>query len=596
LVSEEPLAMRSLRFWFVGFVIFISVGVGRTENPPDPLRLIPDEANLFVKVERPRRLVETVLNLEAVKQARELEAIQEVYDSTNFRRFYQLVSYFEKETGAPWPEILDRVAGGGVVLGAKVGSDPAPLLLVIQGTDQDFLKKFLKVSLDILEQELARGESNEKLVRATYKDFMTIAVGKDFRAGVAGSALLISNKEEVLHRALDLHKAGGEKSLAKSSLIAEAHQLLPPNPLAWAWLNLDLAHKAPQAKDIFKRQRNDAILTVLFGGLLDIIGRSPFVCAAIAEDNGNILATVRMPRGLEGLPPELATHVPPADQLEPRSLLEPPGVLVSESFYFDPGKFWEKRKELFNDKQVKTFEDFDKKSALFLLGSRFSQVITKFGTRHRFVAVNQTECGYPVKPDQPIPAFALVLEMRDRSLGKSAEAMVRGVALLAGTQVKLKLVEEKNDGVNIVGYRFVEGAKVPINSRNFVNNFSPCLAAVGDQLVACSTLELCHEIVSMLQMEPKDSKMKGPGASVHTQFYAQGGAEALQVARNQLVAQTILNLAVTPDEAGRQANMLIDWVRSLGRVQLDSAYGPKDFRYDLKWSPPRRDDHKETKK
>jgi hypothetical protein len=296
------------------------------------------------------------------------------------------------------------------------------------------------------------------------------------------------------------------------------------------------------------------------------------------------------------LPAELATHVPPADQPAPRPLLEPKGVLLSESIYFDPAKFWEKRKDLFNDKQVRTFEDFDKSSSLFLLGNHFSQVITKIGTRHRFVAVNQPECGYSTKPDQPIPAFALVLEMRDPSLGKTAEAMARGAALIAGTQVKLKLVEEKKEGVNIVGYRFLEGSKIRVNSQNFINNFSPCLAVVGNQLVASSTLELCQEIVSLLQKEPPDAKMKGPGASVHTQLYSKGGAEALQAARDHLIAQTILSQGVTPDDAARQVQMLIDWVRGLGPVQLDSVYGLKDFRYDLKWAIPRHEELKEAKK
>lgn len=585
--------MRSIRYSIAVLILSVLVHVGRADNPPDPLRLVPDEADLFLKIERPRKLIETGLNLDAFKQLRELEAVQEVYDSTNFRRLYQLVSYYEKELGIPWPEILDRVAGGGIVVAAKVGKDPAPILVVVQGTDERFFKKFLKLSLDVIDQELTRQGAPQELTRGTYHDHETFKVGNDLRAGVAGSALLISNKDDTLQKALDLYKADGKKSLAQVAKVAEARRLLPQDPLAWVWFNLDVAHKAPQAKDIFTRPRNDAILTVLFGGLLDVVGRSPFVCAALSQEKDGLLATVRLPRGLDGLPPELATHVPPADQLAPRPLLEPKSVLLSESVYFDPGKFWEKRKDLFNDKQIKTFEDFDKKSSLFLLGNRFSQVVTKIGTRHRFVAVNQPEFGYPTKPDQPIPAFALVVEMRDPSLGKSAEAMVRGAALLAGTQVKLKLVEEKKDGVNIIGYRFLEGSKVRINSRNFVNNFSPCLAVVGDQLVACSTLELCHELVGLLEKESQDTKTPGPGASVLTRIYPEGGAEALRSTQDRLIAQTILSRAVTPDDARKQVNLLIDWFRQLGSVRVESIYAVKDFRFDIKWSPQRHEVHKE---
>ena len=268
-------------------------------------------------------------------------------------------------------------------------------------------------------------------------------------------------------------------------------------------------------------------------------------------------------------------------------------VLFSESFYLDPAKFWEKRQVLFNAKQIKTFEDFDKNSSLFLLGHHFSQLITKVGTRHRFVAVNQPQPGYPIQPDQPIPAFALIVEMKDRSLGKSVEALVRGAALLVGTQVKLKLVEENTQGIPIIGYRFLEGSKVRINSQNFVYNFSPCMAVVGDQLVASSTLELCHEMVGLLQKESPDPKLPGPGPSVLTRIYPQGGAEALRSTQDQLIAQTILNQGVTPDDARKQVDLLIDWVRRLGNLQVQSIYDAKDFRFDIKWSPAKHEVHKE---
>jgi hypothetical protein len=590
--------MRSFRFILAGLIVGIFVNVTRADAPPDPLRLVPEEADLVVKIESPRKLIETGLHLDPVKQLFQLEAVQEVYDSTNFRLFYQLVAYYEKELGMKWPDILDRIAGGGIVFSAKFGpeprgtpdanasgSDPNRVLLILQSTDEEFFKKFLKLTLEIIEQEQARRGIKEQLVRGTYHDFETLNFGKEIHAAAVGSALLISNKDFALHRALDLSKENGKKSLAQSALVADARRLLPQEPLAWLWFNLDVAHKAPQAKNIFKRPRDDAILTVLFGGLLDIIGRSPYVCAAIAPEKDGFIATVRMPRGLDGLAPELATHVPPANQLAPRPMLEPKDVLFSESFYFDPGKFWEKRKELFNAKQVKIFEDFDKSSSLFLLGNHFNQLVTKIGNRHRFVAVHQPQFGYPVRPDQPIPAFALIVEMKDLSLAKSAEALVRGAALIAGTQVKLQLVEENAEGVPIVGYRFLEGSKLKINSRNFVYNFSPCMAAVGDQLVACSTLELCHEIVGLLRKESQEKKTPGHGESVLTRIYSQGGAETLRSTQDQLIAQTILNQALTPADARQQVDLFIDWVRRLGNLRVESIYGTKDYRFDVKWSP-----------
>jgi hypothetical protein len=289
-----------------------------------------------------------------------------------------------------------------------------------------------------------------------------------------------------------------------------------------------------------------------------------------------------MPRGLEGMPADLATHVPSSNNAPALPLLEPKGVLFSEYFYLDSGKFWEKRKDLFNAKQVKVFEDFDKNSAVVLLGNRFSQLVTKVGSRHRFVAVNQAKPGYGVTPDFSIPAFALVVEMREPSLGKSLEALARGAALLAGTQIKLKLVEEKQAGVNIIGYRFPEDAPTGPNDRNFLFNFSPCLAVVGNQLVACSTLDLCHEIVELLQKEAKEPSKPGHSAATYARLYAEGGALALQTVQDQLITQTILNQALAPEAAKRQVDLFINWIRRLGVLECKIIYGAKDFRFDVR--------------
>src|SRR5262245_3982204 len=107
--------------WLAGLAILGSIlGVAAAADAtPDPLRLVPEQADLMFKVEKPRQLTQALLNLDLVSQLQSLEAFQEFYDSTNFRRFYQLVAYFEKELGDKWPELVDKIAGGGVVIAAK---------------------------------------------------------------------------------------------------------------------------------------------------------------------------------------------------------------------------------------------------------------------------------------------------------------------------------------------------------------------------------------------------------------------------------------------------------------------------------------------
>src|SRR5258708_3594414 len=154
----ELVSMSPFRHSYVSIACLILIigSLVRAEAPPDPLRLVSDQADLIIEMKSPRRVLQTYMSLESVKSLLELEPFQEIYDSTNARRFYQLVAYFEKELDAKWPELMDRLAGGGAAIGLKFGPNPPPTLLVIQGKDEALLAKFEQLALKLVKQELAR--------------------------------------------------------------------------------------------------------------------------------------------------------------------------------------------------------------------------------------------------------------------------------------------------------------------------------------------------------------------------------------------------------------------------------------------------------
>jgi hypothetical protein len=552
--------------------------------PPDPLRLVPEQADVCIEVKQPAKLVQTVLGLDLLKEARSLDVVAEFLDSTNVRRFQQLVAYYEKELGGQWPDLAERLAGGGAVVAARFAPNPAPVLLVLQGTDKELTKKFFNLALQVAEQELARQESKENLEKGSHRDVETAHIGKELHAAVADTALLFSNNEAALHAAIDLHLDGPAKSLAASKSIAEAHKLLPGEPLVRAWVNMGPAHKLEQAKEVFNIPRDNFLLTVLFSAYLDVAGRSPFAAAGIYAQKDGFLVTVRFPRGREGMPEALSTHIPPPGEPGTRPLLEPKGVLYSESFYLDVGKFWDNRAGLFPPQQIKAFEEADANSGRFPFSDlKLSKVLTQAGPYHRFVAARQFETGYKITPKVSIPAFAVVTEERDpEGFSKAAEAGARAAALFGGTQVGLKLVEEKHGQHTIVGYRFPEKGKLPADTSDIRFNFSPCFVNVGNQFVASSTLELAHALVDILEKETSDPTPRGEAATVRSRLYAGGGAEFLQGIQDVLLTQAILDRALPLENAKAEVKTLIDLVRRLGRLDLETAYGARDFRYDIR--------------
>jgi hypothetical protein len=574
--------MRFSRHFVCLIVALACSSAVRAESPPDPLRLVPDQADVMVRIDNPRQLTESYTNLDLIRQLTKFDAFQEYIDSTNYRRFLQLVGYFEKQLGTKWPAVLDGVAGGGIVVAFKIGPNPPPALVVIQGKDEALVGKFLAVGLDVLEQELARQDAKEKPVKESYRNLDTWKVGKELQAARAGSAILLSNNEAALHKALDLHLDNGKNSLANVASVGAAKKLLPASPVAWLWLNMETVHQLPPAKDIFTLPRNDAIITVAVGGLLDVAARSPFFCAALCKDERGLLLTARLPRGRDGSAEALTTHIPPADAVGSLPLLEPKGVVYSSSYYMDMGKFWDNRAKLFNAQQVKAFEDADKNSGRLPIALQVSKVLTQAGPHQRIVVAHQPKSGYKVQPEQRLPAFAFVLDMREpEKFSQMMEGVLRGAALLGGAQFKLKLVEEKHGDLTLVGYRFPEDVKQIPNENTLVYNFSPCFVAVGDEFLAASTIELGHEMIDLLQKEAKDPPKKNSLASV-SKVYASGGADLLRAVEDQLFAQTILERALPPAEAKQQVKELIDFVRRLGTLETEEIYNGADWRYDFR--------------
>lgn len=574
--------MRAFAAWLTILVALPTSALGG-EAPPDPLRLLPRETDLLLEVPQPGKFVHIVTALDAFQRLRKIEVVQDFLDSTNYRRLYQLLAYFEKELGAKWPDLLDRLTGGGVALGVKLGPQPAPATLVVQSRDEALLQKFATLGLEVLAQTAAQDDAKNPVEKGEYRKVVTTRIGKDLHAAVLGSALVASNTEKGLQHAIDVYLDGVDKSLASVSGIDEARKLLPPEPLARVWLNLETVRQAPEAKEAFSYPRNDQNLTILLGGPLDVARRAPFLCAGVYRDAEGFVTTVRMPRGREGMADGLQAHVPPAGQPGSKALLEPKGVIYSASFYLDFGQFWEQRGKMFTEQQVKAFEDAVKNSGRFLAGHQVSTLLNQAGAYNRFVVAHQFDTGYKRQAKIPIPSFAVVVEPREpEAFAKAMNTIVRGAALLAGFNYNLKLIEEKHGEHLIVGYRFPEDGKFPGDDNDLRFNFTPCFVSAGKHFVFSSTLELARELVDLLEQEAKSGTNVTSPSTLRSKAYSQGAAAYVDGVQDFLVAQFVLGQALSPAAARKQAKELTDWLRGLGRLEIDSGYGANDWHYDIR--------------
>ncbi|HEX4592301.1 MAG TPA: hypothetical protein VH120_20370 [Gemmataceae bacterium] len=556
---------------------------GMARGADDPLRLVPWQADFVLRIDSPHKLVDAVTATEPVRELSQFAAVREALQTTNARRAARLLSYYEKELAAKWPDLLDRLAGGGIVLAGRFDrTNQAPALFVIQGTDSDLWKRALAALLQVIEQEEIRQDAKDRPIKDSYRGLETIHIGNDVHLARAGSALLVSNKIEAVHAGLDLYINGRHDSLTEVAGPNDANKLLPPEPLVSLWVNLKPAQESPEGKEFFKRPKQDPAQLIFAGGLLDVIGHAPFLAmGTYRQPDGAWMTTVRMPRGRDATPEGQALHVAPAGQPGCLPPLAPADALYSTSFYLDLGKFWTDRDKLLGENARKAFDQAEKNLGRFLAGRKLSELLTQAGPYHRFVAAAQAKSGYAKHPNQIIPAFAYNVSMRDPGFGKAMDGLLRAVALFAGLQAKLKLVEETVDGVMLVGYRFPEDGTLPADVNNIRFNFSPCFAAVGDQFFAASTMELGREMIRTLKRPATNTPSSD--TAVLSRLSAAGGAALLKAFEDQVLTQAALDRAMTIDEVRSEVTKFVAWVGKLGELDFDTEYRTHEFRFEIQW-------------
>lgn len=570
--------MRTLLFPLL--VLILSASHSRAESP-DPLRLIPASADVVVKIEKPRQLLVSFLQREPVQEVLRMRATQAVLNRHEVRIAFDVLKYFEKELNASWDKIVDQLAGGGAVLAGKSSDGKQAILLVLQGKDAAFSKSFTEKALGVLLAELGLAEANIQPKKATYQGVEVTSLGNEFFVANVDAAIVIATRSEAMKAALDEHASGGKTSLLNSASLKQAREMLPPSPLAWGWGNLEPIKKLEGAKEVFAQPRNNFLLTFFFAGWIDTVRRSPFVTLALTESEDGYDFSVHLPAGRNNRGGDVVLHVPEGDDI-PASLplLEPQGVIFSHSYYQDLGAMWTQRTRIFNANTVKDFENNEKQTSQFTLGTSLEKLLTQTGPYHRFVVVQPEKANYEKEPVVRLPTFAQVVALRNEEIGKSVEAMLRAGGFLAYTQFGVKMFEEEVNGVPLFGYRFPDKQDFPGDEDGLRFNFIPTFAQVRNQYIFATRPELCRELIGILQ---KESTPPASTLNMRMRFFAEGVVRNLNADPEAVITQSILEQGLTEKEARKEAERLVEYVKKVGHFDISTDWQPKRFELKATW-------------
>ena len=575
---------RWLQFGILAFAGSVGLADRSTAaGPAELLAMIPankSAAQLLIVVEQPRAFLESVRSHGAYQTATQtLPTVREALDAPPIRRFNQLVRYTESQLGAEWPELVDKIAGGGMALMVAVGPNPAPSLLVVHGTDESAVRDFYQLAASILEEESTR-QGGPALNRQSRQGSEIASLGGDFHAARVGRTILLANNRSLFNQAVSLvRKPDRQGSLAGRSGPAEARSLLAGQPLAWLWFDFARVKKERQAADFFANSRKDLFQTLVAGSTIDAFRRAEYIAASLEATPGGYTAKLQLPVRRADLAEGLTLHVPPREKPGSLPLLQPAQVIYSQSFHLDLGELWRKRDTIINPQQRQQLEDAAKQVSRVLPNTSVAELLEHSGPYHRFVVAHRPEKLYSRAAGQPLPAAAYIMSGCGAKFGQTASAGLRAAALLAGLQYGLTMEQERYDGITIVSYRFSETKTFPADPDQLRFNAMPCFAVVDDSFIVASQPGLLKELIAELR-SPRDHASP---AVWRNRLDAQGAAAFLLAYPEQTITSTILNDGVGLQEAKRRVDVLVRWIQTLGHYDLQFDHQADSFKIQFNW-------------
>ena len=559
-------------------LIAASLAVGCAARAGEPWARVPATADLIGVIDRPQDLAAAALDHPAAKSALALPAVRAALAAANVRRVEQLVAYYEREMGDDGPTILGQVAGRGIAFATLTTEVPGPVVAVAEGTDAAASKHFFELAVRAFEDEVTRQDPNAKVRRGTHAGVETVHFGDDFHAAQTGTAIVFSNREAELHAALT------RTAKTMPAALTRARALLPAKPLALFAFDL-VSRKSTQAsKDYFATTRLEVIPTVILGGTIDAVRRADLAAGAVYRTGDRVEAVVRLNARRADLPAEFAFHVPSAGRPGSLPLLEPPGVVFSQSMTLDVATYWTQRAKFVNALQLPELEKAERDASKLFAGPSIGQVLEMSGPYHRVVALAKSELTYRSKPGQVYPPFAVVSSMRDPRFGKSAATLVRGAAFAASVATGLTMADDEvTDGVKIVSYRFPDGKPLAADPDGVRYNFAPCFAVVNDSLVVASEPSVIRALIPELKA-PRTPDPKAP--AWQGRAYARGAAAHAAANSEPLVSNLILTRNLGLDAARAETKQLTDWLATLGAAAVTVDHAADYFEAKFAWTHP----------
>ncbi|MGE5194555.1 MAG: hypothetical protein ACM3U2_18850 [Deltaproteobacteria bacterium] len=560
--------------------------------------LVSPDTALLVEINQPLQLIDNPLGRDVWGLIRETTGVKQALTSPQVDRFRQAPKLFEKSLGVDWRTGIGRLTAGGIVVAIrpqKPQTEPE-VTAILTAADEQTLKQFVEaVQSEIRRAANAAGDKADghkapEAEVAAYRSYECHRIGKG-HFSVVGRQFVASNTRAGLEAALDrLAGAAASKPFDPPESLRLVNGAGQP-PMILATLNVKLLREDPKAKAPLKFPGNDPIPIVALGGYLDLFRRADFAAAGLFVDGPGYELKVRFPVGTDGAYAGLKGYFASETIESAPRLLRPADTIFTAGWFRDYHKLWEARRELFNPEVVQKLEADNAKAQSQGAKIGVADIVQLIGPHFRFVATRpQPEPVYKIKLDERLPAFALVVSVRDEAVFRqrvlSAADSLLWLGVSSANLGEIKPNEYRGAKINTL--RFTEKPEITEPNKLVLYNFDPSYSLTRGELIIGSTSEIVRNLIDELDHQASAPESTAPRSERPTdqQRLSLGElSDFLKGYRQRLVRDAVLNQGLAPAEAEKEVDVLHQVLRRLGSVTAGSVIGADHFDFGVRLGP-----------
>lgn len=537
--------------------------VPRNSSELSAADLLPSSTLLYLEIAKPSTVVDFVLNHPLRAAVESLPQVVAAKESQAYVAFRGGVALFEASMTMYWPQAVDTLTSGGLVIGFDAKTEGFAALAL--GKDAAKTELFRETVLSAIRMS---GKNQPRVKEGEYRGIKAHQVGPDLRLAVLDRWLLVTNKAElgqsIIERFLDssASRQTTASSLATQPKFISALKTRNASTSLWGFADIASLREAGVAPKLYSGKTPNILVEILAGGILSNLQQTPFGTLELSLQPDRIAARATAPHDPTWIGERREYFFGASGNASAPGLLEAEDRIASLSAYRGVAEMWLRSGDLLTEKASEELAQVDATLSTFFSGRDFGEdVLSALDDQVQLIVAAQHFDASDPQPVIKLPAFAVQVKMKNpaetepemRRVFMSLIGFLNVIGAMNG-QPQFDFDMRDLPQGKIIAAIYVppsdeaEMAQAPINF-----NFTPCLAFVGERLIVASTQTLARQLVQQPPARPLESK-----SNTLLEIAAAPIRQALHDNIESLIAQNMLENGHPREAAEAEIGLLLD--------------------------------------